>query len=802
MSPRLFAAFWIALISLACLTPALAQTPAPQTYDVSWQALDPGTDWAAEMIRAVFPMNGSPCTGGGQAGGGQAGGAQGGGCTGAAATLIGQMLGQLTGFTMALAMAYVCYLSIWNIHRVAETSNLLTNSMTSLFVVRLGFAAIMMFPVNSGYSIGQAAVVQTAMWGIGMAKTVFQNGIKAIGPDAMVIAMPMIPGTKNIVLNLMQDELCRAFINQATANPKIAPPPTPTVVSGSTAWAYTLSPGNQTGSPVCGSITLNQPTGDQQKIAGVDTDMTAKQKDILNEIITKHIRPDAESVAKNYWQTKQTSALTPLQATFTNATYVYTQQLTQAATDITQQLRNAIKAQDAREGKLGLVKDEVELSTLGWAAAGSYYLTYSQLNGRTLSLLNNLPMVNTPNYDGMSQSLKSDLAPLILASDEFLNKMRTYVNTADIINAPSGMADKFGKTAAPASDGGGWLERIIRSINLTETLTGFFTEHMSPTANQWSDPFGALMTLGQYMTAASLISLGLAMAASSKVVTGGATIASFLTFNWAGAAAGATATALSDIFSAFATPIFFGILALLVPGLTIAYVLPMIPWVMWIAGVTGYLILVVEAVIAVPLMMFAHMTFDGAGLHGRAIQVYELLFNVLFRPVLMLLGLMAGYFIFASMSWLVRMSFGVAAHFLLEKGSFVTNLVGMIVLLAIFVLTHVIIAMESFRMISLIPHRVPKMLGFSAANRIDMNEFSKAAAWTGTGGTLRTIDEYAHSQLGKSSGHSGGDGVRSTPAISSPRKQIAGPGGSSGKSGNIDSTLGAATDMEPPKKDG
>ncbi|WP_051949043.1 hypothetical protein [Methylosinus sp. PW1] len=55
---------------------------------------------------------------------------------------------------------------------------------------------------------------------------------------------------------------------------------------------------------------------------------------------------------------------------------------------------------------------------------------------------------------------------------------------------------------------------------------------------------------------------------------------------------------------------FFGLLALLIPGIMIAYVLPLIPWVMWIAGVTGYLILVLEAVIAVPLMMVAHMTFD------------------------------------------------------------------------------------------------------------------------------------------------------------------------------------------------
>ena len=107
--------------------------------------------------------------------------------------------------------------------------------------------ARMMFPLSSGFSTGQAAVVQASMWGIGMAKTVYANAVTAMGPDALVIATPMIPGTKNIVLNLIQDELCRALINQSTntvsSNPQMVPAPAPTTVTnqygGATTWAYT-----------------------------------------------------------------------------------------------------------------------------------------------------------------------------------------------------------------------------------------------------------------------------------------------------------------------------------------------------------------------------------------------------------------------------------------------------------------------------------------------------------------------------------------------------------------------------------
>lgn len=793
MSRRLLPFLSIALIAVAVIAPAFGQTqPPPQNYDVSWSALDPGQDWAAEMIKAVFPINGNACNGGTQSAT----------CTGAAATVIGELLGRFTGFAMALGMFYVCYLTIWNIFRTAETSNLLTNSMTSMFVVRIGFAAIMMFPINSGFSIGQAAVLQTSMWGIGMAQSLYKFAIKAIGPDSMIIAMPIIPGTKNIVLGVMENELCRAFVNEATANPQIAPPPTPTLVSGSTTWAYSLSPGNETGSPSCGTITVNQPTGAQQKIAGVDTDMTSKQKQILQNIITSDIRPVVESVAKNYWQTKQTSALNPLLPAYQKATSDYTQQLAAAASEIQKQLQNAIKPQDARAGKLGLSNNSTtDLSTLGWASAGSYYLTFAQLNGRTLSLLNDLPIVNGPSYSGWSKSLRTDLAPLIQASDNFLAQLRTYVNTADGANPPTGNADTFGNAAA--REGGSWIERVFRSINLNEPLLNYIANSISPTANQWSDPFGALITLGQYLMTAALSAYGLAIAASSGTIQTGAAAFSLLTGNVAGAIAAAGLATVSDVFKALLTPLFFGLLALLIPGIMIAYVLPLIPWVMWIAGVTGYLILVLEAVIAVPLMMVAHMTFEGDGLHGRAIQVYELLFNVLFRPALMLLGLFAGFFVFSSISWLIRMSFGVAVHFVLEKGWFVTNLIGLVVLLAIFVLLHIVVALKSFNMISLIPHHVPKMLGFSPANRVDMDEFSKAAAWTGTRGTLRTIDGYARSQISRSSRQKTGGGVGSSSprAISAQPKAITSSDGSSSKGGNVDSTLSAQTDVGDHKKD-
>ncbi|HKM63262.1 MAG TPA: DotA/TraY family protein, partial [Acidisphaera sp.] len=231
-------------------------------------------------------------------------------------------------------------------------------------------------------------------------------------------------------------------------------------------------------------------------------------------------------------------------------------------------------------------------------------------------------------------------------------------------------------------------------------------------------------------------------------------------------------------------PIFFGLSIVLIQGLIIAYVLPMIPWVMWMAGVCGWIILVCEAMIAVPLWMLAHMTVGGDGLHGRAIEGWGLLFNVVFRPSLMVIGLFLGYFVFDCMSWLIRESFGIAAGFVLQGGWAVSNLIGLVVLLGIFVMTHVTAALMSFRLVALLPHHLPRLVGFTAASRVDTDAFQQQAAM----GPGKTVAQGAYQSIGEATGTMNnrmkqlrGDGTR---AITGPAD------------GGMDSTLRATTDLD------
>jgi hypothetical protein len=138
------------------------------------------------------------------------------------------------------------------------------------------------------------------------------------------------------------------------------------------------------------------------------------------------------------------------------------------------------------------------------------------------------------------------------------------------------------------------------------------------------------------------------------------------------------------------------------------------------------------------------------------------------------------------------MSFGIAAAFVLGDGWIVTNWLGLFVLLSIFVLAHIVAAIASFRMITLIPHHVPRMIGFSSANRVDMDEFAQGAALIGTQKALTTIDRNLNPKQLTSQSETGGQGNQK--AIGSDATDAKHTSGSRSSSG-MDTTVQATTDM-------
>jgi len=755
--------------------PAMAQgNPA----GVVWSALSPGNDWTAQLIQSIFPVPGVA-------------GAAGGGAIGPEATVIGTMLGQLTGAVMVFMIAFLCYGLIQQSVAAAETGRVLGNRTNAWLPVRLAFAGLMAFPVLGGFSTGHAMVAQVGLWGIGLAHNLYQTAIQAIGPDAEPIVQPIIPGSKRVVAGLTQAELCRALVNAAVGNPNLVPAPQPITgtaagLDGYVTWSYSLGPGNEIGTSVCGTVTIRTGGNSAGNAADAALDMSAAERTIVTRVLQDDIRPTAETVAQNFWQSRQAASLNPMQNMLEAATADYAARLTEDATRVMATLRGQYTAQAMRNGNTGAQDAQAQIAALGWSGAGAYYAELGRLNGLTLSLLAATPTVNPPNWQGLGRYLSADLAPLVHAMTEFQDRLNTYIATTDPLDQPAGGAELF-SGAVPASDGAGLLEQVARRLNISESVLKLFTTSLSPTANNWADPFAALVRLGHGMVLVALTALGAAGLLASATATAGAMAWNAITLNFGGVAAAFSGHLVMNFLG---TPIFYGLMALLVPGLIIAFVLPMIPMLMWTMGILGWLILFCEAMVSVPLWAFAHMTFQGDGLHGRGLRGYGILFNLLLRPTLMLFGLFLSYFCFAAISRLIFMTFSVASGFALSAGWLVSNLLGVIVMLAMFVLAHTVALIACFRMIALFPQHVPTWLGLEAADRLDTHSLAQDAGLIGLGATLREIRTGATGGVSGLANGRAGQRALGGPAAEAESSQPSG--------GGMDRTVAIATEAAPP----
>ncbi|MCY4326055.1 MAG: hypothetical protein OXC53_00485, partial [Rhodobacteraceae bacterium] len=98
--------------------------------------------------------------------------------------------------------------------------------------------------------------------------------------------------------------------------------------------------------------------------------------------------------------------------------------------------------------------------------------------------------------------------------------------------------------------------------------------------------------------------------------------------------------AVSLLTGGFGSAVVFLIAAPLTAiGVTLSFLLPALPFLFWILAVFGYVLLVLEAVVAASLWALAHMRLDGEGISGDAGRYGWLaLLSLMLTPTMMVLG--------------------------------------------------------------------------------------------------------------------------------------------------------------------
>lgn len=156
----------------------------------------------------------------------------------------------------------------------------------------------------------------------------------------------------------------------------------------------------------------------------------------------------------------------------------------------------------------------------------------------------------------------------------------------------------------------------------------------------------------------------------------------------------------------------FMFLSLFYPvALVMSVYIPLIPFVIYFTGVVGWLATCVEAMAAAPIVAIGLMSPNGDDVLGQAEQGIKLLINLMIRPALMILGLVAAII-------LVRISlliFSLGIQLVYNNGNGVLGTIGSaggaIAIAYVVVMTITVIVHKSFNLINLVPDKVLTWIG-------------------------------------------------------------------------------------------
>lgn len=145
-------------------------------------------------------------------------------------------------------------------------------------------------------------------------------------------------------------------------------------------------------------------------------------------------------------------------------------------------------------------------------------------------------------------------------------------------------------------------------------------------------------------------------------------------------------------------------------GVMLSYYLPLLPFIAWIGAIISWLTVVVEGVIAAPLWSFTHLDADGEGMGNKAQHGYMFALNVLLRPVLMVAGFVFSVLLVDVAGKVFLHLFPLAVRDGGISGGY-ADLLGFVVVIAVFFTTSVMIVNLCVSLIHEIPDSVLNWVG-------------------------------------------------------------------------------------------
>jgi conjugal transfer/type IV secretion protein DotA/TraY len=610
------------------------------------------------------------------------------------ANVLGTAFAYFNSAVLFFGTVILAYVTIFGVMNTANDGQALGRKWSTMMTpLRIAGSAAALIPTTSGYSIIQLIVLQVVVWGVGIADTTWTNVVAASLTKTLPNSFVALEGDQNTVRKLAGDVLlakvCAHTLNQTLGQ----------VTGGATnisavqrdeqmnvgmynikrtvyEFKDTAAQPAGNGGPICGSIAFELKTTSSTVPAATSPVAQAQRDEAVfsaqqTQAIANAMVVNFSGAAYNALDQKLEVLKNQIVATGATPTAVDASLFQQAINDYLSVLKNGYASSITNlNNSSPILKDFLQTTTQrGWVQAGMFHRRLSQIQ----SALKDAYRI-TPQSESPSQSLIEKTAPAL--DPGFLNYYATSMQKANAAirdgqatwesqpanqgHVPVGFPSlSFG---SPTSDPTSIWEKWVSGIG-QKVVAGVVDLVSVPDTNGWTDPVLQIKDLGDYtMTAGEIL---IAAEKTVKIALAwGNVVGSAASSNVVGQVVGvdgvrkATYDALVVTVTELAELIKPSAYGLLYTGYFMSIFLPMVPFMVFMLAVVGWLIAVVESVVAAPLWMVMHMTPESNdSFIGSQQQGYMLLLSVFFKPILTVLGLLLSLIMLRPIMDLVNMGF-------------------------------------------------------------------------------------------------------------------------------------------------
>lgn len=610
----------------------------------------------------------------------------------------------------ALFITYTLYVGVADTAREGEAMG---GNSVKYTVARVGLGAIMILPVSSGFTLAQLLVIQILIWGSGAADNLWAkvSPIMASGGYSQIATVPeddyklrsMIAGAiraraVGYVCAYRLNEIAETFGHgSASGGSPIVARTLPVTgwfgqKTNSVTQAFVDSGTWYNGSSsLCGSVKYQLPKATSlgvtaQGVTG-ETDLATWQK--MNEIAISAATSglnaawsQIDSTAKNIANVVYTQARIDQEIKTLIGTGVAS-----AQSALRNAVNNTLSGSDASIKALAASYLD-QTAAAGWVFAISWQRANINIAQYFQSVVNaaNMEPVAPDSLSSILQPMSQGgwfgAAPQLTGSTwrviaDSYERDVGYMRSFDAFFADFSKAsptEAAGQVGVPDTNAAG-VSSAFRWVLSKLQVTG------TNGTSQWSDPLLNLTQIGVGFVDAGLWALG--GAAVSDVASG------FIPY-------------VGGLLKSAAAGAWFVGGILVVGGFWIGGVLPLLPLVYFFGAVISWLVVGLEALIAVPIWVLTHFfPAREPSLIGASRQGYLLLFGLLARPILIIMGLIVSLLLMsAAFAILNSMFFSVFALMIPLDSGPVTSAITSLAAIAIYGSAATIVVMNSCALIS------------------------------------------------------------------------------------------------------